>query len=536
MRKSTLIVFLFFLAFALRFEKEFFNPMIYTDQQRYIVTVQKIIEGQGVSLSYADTADLSKSIAKPYPAAAEGYSFLLVPFWLLTHSAFYTIVLPNLLALLLFFFVVFRFWQSARNEFDEQVAIAFLILLAFGNAPWHFYGSTDLIALCLFTAASWFLFRLADGRRPVQAALLSAFLLFTTFYLRFAYLPLLVVLPVFLLTRGLWTGNKSLIKNTLMLIVVLILLVAGSWLIRSHASDYLVNAGEKTIQARSFFPENLALFNVSMPIDAFTDSRVLFSLFNRVGIAKVVFPVSAFISVFLLFLFVISLFRAVRQPSALSRFAGVYAFLVFSVVAGMLVFLSATVAQERPGWTYVAESRYFALAFVAVQLMVLFLTFYKPLYSSRLSKIARTSVWTLCTIAVLYYPVSKLSSIRNEKHYFLTGDDKAWLSAIDDREYAKALKQLIDESAIDGVRPIYLTADRSSFVAEMMGAEYGGSIMHKPLILKTSRPVVVLIHIGSKGNYGTRHLLQQAVDSLGLEPVLVSGSEKVYCHRLEKSL
>lgn len=526
---NSIIIILVFVSIFLRFEREVFAPVFHSDQQRYLVTSQLLLDGKGVSLSYTDTTDISKSITKSYAAASEGYTYLIAPFLYITSSNYWAIVIPNILAILLLLFTWWKMYLLLSEKKRKKLLITFLIFFGFSNTPYVYYGSTDLVALAFLWYSIYLSFK-AILLKNRSLFIASGIMIFFALYLRFAYIPLVFIVPISLIFMAIKLNEKRFFKSVIYYFVPLVVFLILSSLIKTHDVNYVADMGNDINSTKRLYFENLKYFNYSFPIQSFFDERLFYSIFSKLGITTVGDVIKFILS---LSLFIVLIIKSIRYfikeklNSPGVSFLIISSWLLILVTVFELSFFSLNKPPERSDavayFTYIAEHRYFAPVYNSIIFLALFFSFFKQ------DKILRLAIYSFSLAALLYFPVTRYAEIKSDPNYFTVGENKIWSAGFGDVEMGTKVNDLIDSSFVDGVRPVFLCHDRSSFSVEVMGAEYGGSIANKNLNkLKTSKDLYLLINIASKDLYNCKQNFISYVKEKKISPVLENEKNKIY--------
>ena len=504
-RKIIVLILLFISAFLLRSEIYLFQSEFTSDQQRFVVTAQQFLQGNGVSLTYANPEDISESIAKPYPAAAEGYTYMLALFLKLTESVYFATAFLNILGVSFLFVAFFLLYKIFREKIPFTAVVAFLVLVGFGIRPYVFYSSTEIFSLAFYLLSIILAMKVFDHKNTFLWCTLSAFFMFLTFWLRYAYLPMLVVVPTIWAFQWLITKQKNYLKYIGVFAVSLFSFLIFSVVIKSYQESYLLTFGGGTAKATIFYPENLLSFNYAFALQAFIDDRFVFSILSRLGLAIVAEPAKAIFTFVFTGIILWQLFLFLKENLAEKNSNASHFFLLAALFFGaaltlaMLVWFSFTKVAEMSNvqgyWTYVASQRYFAVIYMAVFVLSFYFAFiFKK--TPTFSKLIKYTLLLLALISVPYYFLSKMAEIKNDKYYFEISENKAWYKAgITNMETAQQLDSLIKNSFENGIRPVFITNTRLAFTAEMMTAEYGGSVLNNLEEMKTKKQVAVILHL-----------------------------------------
>lgn len=495
---------LLILTVVVRLEHETFNLKFHSDQLYQIQTSQKLLEGHGVKLSYTDTTDISRSIYFPQTRYPEGYAYLMAPALYLTNDVFYASLTLNYLAILIYFTGWILIFYHFKNILSRLAIVPFLLITAFNNTAFQEVGQTGLLSMAFLILAlgcSLFLF---TPKRKLHFSILVGIMLFLTVFFRFAYYPMAFSFPFVLLIIAIFYKDKKLLSHFAAILTTLVILLLFSKLIEASGGDSYFLSAQKG--SRELFLEHLRQFNYNFPLQALTDERFFYTLLTKTGLGVLLIPVKLIISITLIGLIISGLAYSLkkvlrRQANDPSRtFVLLMSIGMIAINLAVLCYLSAIKVAENNAsginWTYVREIRYYAPVYMFILFLLHFWAYQRiNIIPQKLRVIFKSILICSAIISLLYFPIRKHAEIRSQSNYFQIGESRLWQSSFQDANWGKSIKQAIQDSYINGIRPVYLSHDRDHQAAELMGVEYGGSIINKREDLPTSQPVNLLVYI-----------------------------------------
>ena len=361
----------FLLALVFRVENILLFSGMNIDKAIQLAATFNFKHGHGILLSMANVSELLKIEYIPFYGWPPGFTLLLTPLYLLVDNLILVNRLMDVFFIILFFFasrsIINRLFENQRKE----ILAIFCLLSTFSFSPYYYYTSTDLYALTIFVVSLSPIYDLVKGiKKGMLQSFLIAFLLCLSTAIRFAYLPLALIIPFVLILIGRKDNNSSLVKNSFFTLLFSIVMVSGLYLFQK----YYYGSGSYLEHSKfALHPENLLqtdpfIFKTYFFIDTFVAK---INSHNILKIAMLSFEI--IISSFILLFFIKDIYTRRLEKSTLFNFE-ILALTVLLVVCGMLTFLSLISPTQsftgQSSWTYVKETRYYAPAIFFIQLFV----------------------------------------------------------------------------------------------------------------------------------------------------------------------
>ncbi len=491
-----------------RFELSINTQKYTSDYQYQLQATKNLIAGNGITTSYVDTLDISKSIYIKL-GRPEGYSYMTALPLIATDSMYWSQTFVTIFALAIFFLCWFIFFKHFENDVDKTVAIPVLLILGFNVSPWLDFGITGWLSIAFYMLASVLTLNLFRNNLNIKTAIFIGFCLFMTVFIRYAYYPTLIVIPISLVFLWLYFKNKTHLKHLVIITLSFAFFSLISFLImtkgvKGNATDLV---GTQTNGITLLF-DNLLKLNYSFPIQAILDDRFFFTLFSKLKLSVLEAPIKLLVSIVIFVFIVISIIRDIKHSKSSDKKIFFLLFSTLSILGtfGYLVLFSILATPQNndvlSSWTFVQEIRYYAPAFVSILLLISYYTFKKS--TKKFAPVLRYSMYLIACISVGYGLISRYALINATPQYFTTGNARIWANNLSDEKTGHELETLITKNTIDNVRPIYLSTDRTHQIAELMGAEYGGALFGKFDKLRTHKDVVILVKLSEKSYYPER--------------------------------
>ncbi len=361
------------LAIVARIVQLMFFYNIRVDGMYQVMAMENFVDGHGITTSKVLPAGLSTIIYEPLINWPPGYSLLLSPFYILSgHNYIAAGITLDILAAIVLIFTCRRILKNL--ETPVYLVNIFTLLTGFFIYYFYFINSSDAVAITFFILAIHFTLRvLKKNNFSGKLVLLSSLCLFVTGLLKYLFIPVVFIIPVFLLLKGVSDKNKEIKRSGVLSFILLLISLGGILAWQKISSGSATYISETT---RGFFPENLSGIHPAIPASFISPET-----------ADLVLPASTHIIFFrilqglhiLLFLaaFIYILKRIIKNGFKKLDITGSFFYLAFFLSAGIslvLLILSLYVGKEEniPGhlWTYVEEARYYGLINVLIHLGV----------------------------------------------------------------------------------------------------------------------------------------------------------------------
>lgn len=171
------------------------------DKMHHVISAQAFLQGFGMSHVFADPANLAAAVVEPHTLWAGGYSLLLAGLLGVTGELYLTLTLADFFSTVVFFAA----WWLITAELEPLTgSVGRVFILGWwtfvhsplSSATLEASGSSDLLAIALFSAGIWFAIRMIRGRAALINAALSGVCMGAAAGVRYAYWPLIVVFPL----------------------------------------------------------------------------------------------------------------------------------------------------------------------------------------------------------------------------------------------------------------------------------------------------------------------------------------------------
>lgn len=338
-----------------------------------VIAMHNFSVGNGITVATVNPGDIASAIYTPLINWPPGYSLLLLPFYELFGQNYIAAGLTiDIIAALLLIFV------SRRILFLLDIPLylvnLFTLLVGFFIYRFYFIASTDSIGVSLFLLAVLYMLLLFKSKKRWlgKTILISLFLLLCG-SLKYLFIPVLFVVPAFIIIRGI-ADRDTLIRKAGFVSLVLLAIVVGGLLLYQRSVSGTV--GYISEQGRGFFPQHLLSAYPFFPT-AFIRTDTI-SLVAGSSTEPAIYRIFQVLHIGLMLLIIGYAARAAWTKGIRHLpLPAVFLYLSLCVslaITLLLAVLSLWVPEEEivPGffWTYIEESRYYGLATILVHFFV----------------------------------------------------------------------------------------------------------------------------------------------------------------------
>jgi hypothetical protein len=350
---------------------------IRADRSHQMLATHSLVTGHGISTAFSHPDDLSTTIFEPLINWPPGYSIILSPLYTLFNQNYITagIILDIIFALTLILIT-----RAILKLLDVPVYMVNINTLLTGLMLYSFYTkpSSDAIAITFFLSAIYFSLLLLKKERESwlqQTICISICLLFCA-ALKFLYMPIVLILPLFIILSGIINNKKILQKAGVLSLLVISIGLLSLVIYQKNTSGSVAYIAQYN---KGVFTENLHLTYPTIPaafISPETAGLLLGQPYDENSAIYHSFQLINYLFILPLLIYgVIKIAKkGIRNILADSFFLYI-AILLFISISAILSILSIKYAKEFGIWTYVQEARYYGLITILIQLSVF--VFYK---------------------------------------------------------------------------------------------------------------------------------------------------------------
>lgn len=345
---------------------------IRADRSHQMLATHSFVTGHGISKAYSLPANLSETIYEPLVNWPPGYSLILSPFYLLFNHNY---IVAGLILDIFCGVALILITRSILKTLSTPVYQVNLFTLLSSFILYSFYikSSSDAIAITFFLTALYFSLALlkTPNHRWLQKTTGISFCLAICASMKFLYMPVIFIIPIFLIIKGFSESNKIIRKagsvSLLIITISLISLIAYQKIISGSATHIAQTK-------YGFFTENLLSVYPAIPASFINPETIGQALRQPSGEGSSIYLIYQWIN-FLLFIILIPFGLWITYKKGLKNkpVTSSFFYLVFSLASAitlLLSVLSIIFAKEFGIWTYVQEARYYGLMTILLQLSV----------------------------------------------------------------------------------------------------------------------------------------------------------------------
>ena len=342
------------------------------DRSFQSLAAYNLLEGHGVSLANIFLNDLATPVYKPLVNWPPGYSVLLAPLYaLFKHHYFFAGFVVCFGSILVLIFVSRKILKLLNVPLF--LINIYTLLSAFFIHYYQFLTDTDGIATAIFLVAIYFTLlllrtKLYWKRRTAYVTIC----LFACAFLKYLFIPLVFVLPLFILAKSYADRDTILRKAGLFSVSVLFLAVLALLIYQKAVSGTAAYISEPE---RGFYPEHL-LDTYAFAPSAFLSLDSIQKLFRVAGskhslLFHIYQALHLLIVGFIIFYVAKDLYKKKFRNTDITKSFYFIAFFLSLTTILLLTGLSLWVAPEQNNgtlWTYVEDARYYCLATVLLHM------------------------------------------------------------------------------------------------------------------------------------------------------------------------
>jgi hypothetical protein len=396
----------------------FFNLRV--DRSHQTLATQNFLNGHGISSVHVLPENLSEIIYQPLIKWPPGYSFLLTPFYsLFNHNYIAAGITLDILFAIILIFVTREILKTLQSPI--YVTNLYTILTSFIIYSFYKKSSSDAIAITLFLTGLYFTLRLL---KTSQSCKLKTFGIIISLsicaFTKYLYMPIVFIIPFFLIVKG-WVDNNKLLKKTgILSFSVMAAAVTILLLYQKNISGTAVYITEPT---RGFFPENIVSLFPLIPASFINPDTISILLNQESSINKPEYKVFQFINILLAFwgiryMLLLLYKHGIKKITLPVNFLYLFFFITIAINS-LLILLSLRVAKEDHIWTYVQDPRYFGLPLVLLQLALFVFFRHRLIKQNRILKFFFFIIFFLLfseTIRGVFFTSKRLVNYKKETY------------------------------------------------------------------------------------------------------------------------
>ncbi len=476
----------------------FFNTGV--DRCYQILATQSLVHGHGISTSKVLPGDLSGLIYIPLIKWPPGYSLLLSPFYALSGNDY---ILSSLFLDIVFAVVLIFVSRAILKLLDTPLYLVNIYTLVTGFFIYYFYFITfsDAIATTFFITGIYYtLLFLKTRLHWAKAVTLITVFLFLSAFMKYMLMPVVFVIPVFLIIKAIADKNKRILKTGILSFSLLAIAMAMVLLYQKNISG---SASYVSDAARGFFPSNLLSAYPLIP-GSIIKPDTLALLLNEpaagihiLHLFQLIYIL--FIAAFIFFsIWLLNRYRLKKMTLATDFICLTIAISVSTVL--ILGILSVRIAkgEELPGywWTFIQEPRYYGLPNFLIHLAIF--TLYQ-FYQNKKTTIFRYAM--VCLFLLLMPEMFRGIIFTSKRVINFNKENYSWQSELELQKYAAR----IIENAQQKYHTRKVVVTGSSYYVNIRISLYSNipilelvDLNKSNNLIKSKEPVLLLIVLNEK--------------------------------------
>ena len=381
--------------------------LIGVDSKLQLVYAENLLAGRGMGVTKYFTDDLNASVFDTQQVFPPGFSFAIIPFLKLFGGDENKAVLAYDIVVAVLFIIAVRLLGRKAGLSRELNNIITLIA---GCSQYFFFmswSSTDAIGVCLLLFSMVAVIDIVSKKEYLSLVRVIGigFLFCLPFLFRFMYLPVAILMPLYILVSGIVLKNKELKVDGVRILVVCASIVVLYFGLSSFASR---NALYITDVGRGFFIDQFTAWYPFLPasiINIDFGAQLVQSVFrldysDTILILKIINALIFVLLIFLLWRYINGQKRAMQIYN--HRNFIILGSLLSLVIVLLLSWLTLTYKELSWGyykWTHVQDPRYFAFIYVFLPLVLFVcLQHYRHFFRKRFVRLFVFIVF--CTLAI----------------------------------------------------------------------------------------------------------------------------------------
>ena len=469
------------------------------DRSLQLLASKNFLQGHGLSIAQVFSEDLSRQIFTPIVGWPPGYPLFVSLMATLTGNISIAAIIFELISICILVYFSRKILQlSGCSDF---LVNCFTLVTGFFLYNFCQVSSPDMSAVAFILWALYLTLVYLEKSKEPSYTILIALINFIPGFLRYMFIPIAFVIPLYLLLTGYITMNKKIMKGGLISLTITILLVTAMLLFQSNttgSATYINTSG------KGFYPGNLLEF-YPVIIGAFANLTFIYSFLTNIGLKYGALHIIIFISncillLTLVYYYIKSFLTNISKPlSTAQHFIFMGGAISILIAILLIAFSTHYKALIRPNdnWTFVQESRYMAFITVFVQMAAFICLFRNGVW--RKNFILRTSAFIIIfllaieTLHGMYFTGKLLTGDKThfhpDKNYIL---QKEFI-----KDFVKENKQNTRDLVFTSIEKTYLN----------IAALHGASVLYNfdsSKKLSSLRPfdLIIVIKNGEQLNYG----------------------------------
>lgn len=508
----------FIICFVFQSHYKFSNPATGPDKITQVASAYQLLEGRGISLPFTNLEDLSALKSEPLGLWPPGYAV----FYGAVHKLFPNFILAdlflNILAIGIFLLAWLLILFKLEKEYHLRIIPFLFIFWAFSSVPFRAIDTTDMFSLAFFSMAIYFAIQTIFSEKKYTNIILATLFAFLCSFFRYAYYPITMAIPLFYLIYAILSAKVTKFQAILSILITAILFtIQISYQVQQ--SGYVNHVEKRTEEVEKRIHWEHLIHYDAVPFNSFFFDYTIYRFLKiddrAPNPSRLLYAIFFFVSLIILTLLAYGMYRVIQLlhkkthhfKSLLLEPLSVFwvlAFLAVGANLGLLTLLSLRYPSGHPDhvWTFIMLPRYFALAYVLIQVSFFIVVFYKIIYP----KLYYLGVYGLLLASFLFYSAhwlyikSKFSLLDP-----IANLDKSTMEGISETlEYQKWVAKQEDPVVIlirvdkNRYQNDFVQYGKHNSVATLVGARLLDFNDIKERDLKTTRPIKFIVPVNKR--------------------------------------
>ena len=469
------------------------------DRSLQILASKNFLQGHGFSIGQVFPEDLSREVFAPIVGWPPGYPLFVSLIAAVTGNLTIAAIIFDLISVCILIYFARKILQlSGCSDF---LVNCFTLVTGFFLYDFCQVSSPDMSAVAFILWALYLTLVYLKKNKNPSHILLIALINFIPGFLRYMFIPIAFVIPLYLSMTGYVTRNRNIMKGGMISLTITSLSVTALLLFQSSTTG---SATFINTSGKGFFPANLLEF-YPVIIGAFANLTFIYSFLANTGFKYGAFHIVAFISNCILlltlgFYYVKTFLTNISKPLTTAQhfifIGGAISLLITILLIAFSLHYKALI-RPNDNWTFVQESRYMAFITMFLQMFVFICLF-------------RNGVWRKnVMLKTTAYIIAFLLIIETLHGIYFTGKilitDKTYFHP--DKNYMLQ-KEFIEDFVKDNKpnsRQLVFTSDEKTYLN--IAALHGASVLYnfdssKKLSSSRAFDLIIVIKNDQQMNYG----------------------------------
>ena len=470
------------------------------DRSLQILASKNFLQGQGLSVGQVFPEDLSREVFAPIVGWPPGYPLFISIIGAVTGNITIAAIIFDLISICILIYFARKILQlSGCSNF---LVNCFTIVTGFFLYGFCQVSSPDMSAVAFILWALYLTLTYLKNNSEPSYTLLISLINFIPGFLRYMFIPIAFVIPLYLLLTGYVTRDRKIKKGGMLSLTITSLLVTALLLFQSTTTG---SATFINTSGKGFFPGNLLEF-YPVIIGAFANLNFIYSFLTNAGFNYGAFHIVVFISncillLTLVFYFIRTFLTNISRPlTTVQHFiftGGAISLLITILLIAFSLHYKALI-RPNDNWTFVQESRYMAFITMFLQMIAFICLFRNGVW--RKNVVLKLTAYIIAFLLIFetlhgIYFTGKI--LMSDKTYF--HPDKNYMLQ---KEFIEDFVKVNKENS----RQLVFTSDEKTYLN--IAALHGASVLYnfdssKKLSSSRAFDLIIVIKNGQQLNYGT---------------------------------